>query len=32
MSADSGHTYAGGDFTTVTNVSHPHYAAFTDTP
>jgi hypothetical protein len=32
MSADSGHTYAGGDFTHVSNVSHPHFAAFTDTP
>lgn len=32
MAADSGHTFAGGDFLKVTNVSHPHYASFTDTP
>jgi len=32
MAADSGHTFAGGDFTQVNNVSHPHYAAFIDNP
>jgi hypothetical protein len=32
MAADSGHTYAGGDFTKVNQASHPFYAAFVDTP
>lgn len=32
MTADSGHTFAGGDFTKVNQASHPFYAAFVDTP
>jgi len=32
LAADSGHTFAGGDFTKVSQASHPHYAAFVDTP
>jgi hypothetical protein len=32
LAADTGHMFAGGDFTHVTNVSHPHYAAFTSQP
>jgi hypothetical protein len=32
LAADSGHTYAGGDFTKVNQGSHPFYAAFVDTP
>jgi hypothetical protein len=32
LAADPGHVFAGGDFTQVGSVSHPHYAAFTDPP
>ncbi|MDP9221633.1 MAG: hypothetical protein M3P23_14010 [Actinomycetota bacterium] len=32
LAADTGHLFAGGDFTKVNQATHNHYASFTDSP